>query len=1402
MSAPMPLRDRLRSNSPEPSPRPTTPLRINKQRDSPQPEQQPLSPRAMLSPRRQGAPLVARRSSSSYKHVRENQLVTKSPFRSLLPQPSPRRVSGEKRPRPVSIADQAENDHPLGFKRRQSRAFQGLLQKEPVTKSPFRRGSDSTPPDDHPPPVPPKSRHQMNARQSTSSPARPVLRTQHSAPSPARPSLVTRRLHGPRDAGGRRQRRKTVTFDPNCDVMEFDVAENELDENAFYSDDDYGVPSDDEMQQDSYDYDISQGVEDSITGMVDSMLQDTRPQTPPKPEDEEDAALLPPSPSPAKRRPVPPLHDHPEPSGTTDGVPADPFSLPHLKDENPPFNKDESYHSIRSNDSDSLDPSNLSIGNSEVSLSNLDSHSLITDTNLNADDSIISSTSFVPQADSSPPVRRRSRSPTPLEQSFDRSRDRSLEARSTPCISTSRHNSPRPGSASGSRSGSPYHQLFRPASTSSLGSLGRRSSPFITPEAVQQRLQRKSQEALRSASGSPVPASVARASQSSAHQTADTAHEGQHEDGNSEVDVSQATDPTSQPATPVHSHSHTASVRAGASVIPPPMVRGQNPTYDGVMTIDPEPQPIDPPRPTIAARAHSIDAADHRMDAKRAFEGLELDFEHGFGLGEEGMSVSAGLGTRSFSRHAGPSPGAGAAPGLGDRAIVPEQAASPRRGSMHLGDVSALDRLMEDMAQGAPMDTTADLSLVSASAAESEPEQGERSYASIRIEAVTEGVKAATFALPDIVQDDEEMKIDVDVDEHALRPPTPEGGWRALGESRLNGRGAASGRANGAPAGPPAKDAIRAREELIKAKKREARRLEEGGSSDDEAPIVRRKPVVPTMSALGVGSPATLHPGAAGGRPTRRRSMSTGDAEDILTRTPGAEQRRAAARRQEGLLDITALRGEEDPLADSINRELKKLEAPKRSKYHVREHSETIYASSDADRISHMEGAGDVDVGKAWRTLRRPSDMASPSVHEGRIVVLTELQNEYSRQIKELRAQGLGGKAHGKVFVRVTSLKGLQVPMPQQPTTVTCTLNNGIHFVTTPEALLSRECRIDQEFELIEHSKLEFTLTIKVRRDPHIVAQFKANQPPPVARPPPQPLPPPASKGGSSSRGGMRSFLGFGSPKKPKAIERAPSPALPPPQPRFQLQENLARYLKPDGSLARAFISFKDVAAHCDTRLLETAFPLIGQRLEVGSTAKALQIGEIVLQIFRLPPLQGIPPNQLPQSLEECHRGLSHVRWHKATYQQGTLTQNGGDCATWRRRHFRIIGANMIAFNDVTKRAIATIDLRKAIAVVDDRTPVLSPASGVTTRSHYDDDRMYGVERAFRLVFGPDPDQEITFFADTDGEKQRWLEVLRAMVGRIPPNPLWAEMLWQQQQEQTKALPSQPGTQVAARNPR
>jgi hypothetical protein len=137
----------------------------------------------------------------------------------------------------------------------------------------------------------------------------------------------------------------------------------------------------------------------------------------------------------------------------------------------------------------------------------------------------------------------------------------------------------------------------------------------------------------------------------------------------------------------------------------------------------------------------------------------------------------------------------------------------------------------------------------------------------------------------------------------------------------------------------------------------------------------------------------------------------------------------------------------------------------------------------------------------------------------------------------------------------------------------------------------------------------------------------------------------------------MLSFFSSSPKKQPRATPTPPPPVIP-----YKLPDNLARYLKQDGTLARALISFKDVAARCDTRLFEISYPLIGQRIEASGGPTTMELGEIVLQMFRLPPLPGVLSNQLPQSLEDCHRGLRHVAWHKVTYFEGTLTQHGGDC--------------------------------------------------------------------------------------------------------------------------------------------
>jgi hypothetical protein len=80
----------------------------------------------------------------------------------------------------------------------------------------------------------------------------------------------------------------------------------------------------------------------------------------------------------------------------------------------------------------------------------------------------------------------------------------------------------------------------------------------------------------------------------------------------------------------------------------------------------------------------------------------------------------------------------------------------------------------------------------------------------------------------------------------------------------------------------------------------------------------------------------------------------------------------------------------------------------------------------------------------------------------------------------------------------------------------------------------------------------------------------------------------------------------------------------------------------------------------------------------------------------------------------------------------------------------------MVAFNDVTRKAITTIDLKKAVSLYDDQERNMKTPASHASSSGYDDefDGPCGVERSFKLLFPGN--QRISFFADTEADKARW----------------------------------------------
>ncbi|KAJ3808317.1 hypothetical protein F5876DRAFT_46244 [Lentinula aff. lateritia] len=1352
----------------------TSPLRISKRESSPN-----------LRPTQAD---LARRSSSSYKHMRNNNLVSKSPFKSQIPTPSTpsrhtalpvsfptRRVSGEKRPRPPSMHDEAENenDRPFALKRerKQSRTFQGLIQKEPVTKSPFRQATSSS--------------TDVDLKQRKASP--PSRIPTHSGASPVRPSLVTKRMHGPRLSGAKRERRKTVTFHENCEVVEFSRDEDESSE-VFESDEDdnYGNAAEDEVDffgegkneetpHDSYeDIELSDqepeeqlelDADTSITGLVDEIFAGShQTSTPPRhhpnelPPDLETEDGIPlgrthhadrviryhqeheshpfvePAPHTIVHTPTFPIH-----ATAASSPPSTPSHRNRLS--SPPLGRSTHFERLQSTriEEEAIDRDVKMLPDSPSPMK------LSSKTHLDE----ASMEGLVPKFElPDSPVRRDYPTgsdpfamPNLQDESLPLDAGSFVQDDSIMSATTTEHSEVNISALEkelGNEVGFEW-RLAREASFTQADSPTsapvRRSPLPPIPSSVPHRI---SSPAMRSSSplsprgsvspfASPIgarprsnrddvhrrflrPRSFGSASPSGSPKiNVDGGRDDHKEQLDSEINLEREIEKDA-------SSIMTAVTENSAQMATIETAEKRKVVAVGVV------------------QEHEPAETEASMEAPAFTNSKKLKFDLGskFGLGKLGFLDLELSSSEDLTTPSAPNKSV-----LGFELNTKSPKVPPKFiQNMPVGSVnvrmdmrSALDRLMDDVASvgGSTLEEPHDVSMTTT--------EEDAPGSQLMQRAATDSVVVGSLG------------------------PPPESSVHSAMPSRN-----ASTSSSIAPP-PPPKDNIRAREAMIIEKRRKLRRMEEGDDDDRPLGLARAQLSVPT------------------GRPSRRRSMSTGDAEDL-----GAKRRGVALRGQDSQLSLdvnTSPTGSDDALSDEIEKELKKNihgSEKKKKKYFIREHEGTIYASSD---VSHMAGPGDVNAGKAWRTVRRPSDM-----------------NEYAKQIREFRNQEKPGKAYGKVFVKVLGAKGLVVPMPAEQTAVSCTLNNGIHFVTTPDFRLGKDCRIEQEFELIEHSKLEFTLTLKVRRDPHIIAQFKAIVPPAPPRPPPMVANPSSS---SSKSSGMRSFF-HSSPKKNKDKDKRQNTPPPPPPPQLppqRLTENLARYLKPDGTLARAFVSFKDIAGRCDTRLFETTFPLIGQRAELGNKFSTLQVGELVLQVFRLPPLPGLPPEELPQSLEECHRGLRHVNWHKMTYFEGTLTQNGGDCSSWRRRRFRVIGANLVAFNDVTKRVTATINLRNAIAVEDNQDPhkrdgaVRSPASGAGR--YYDEyDGLFGVERSFRLVF---PEEEILFFADTDEEKARWLEILNALVGHIPPHPLWAELLWQRQEDLNKAKRAQPQAANSAPGP-
>lgn len=151
----------------------------------------------------------------------------------------------------------------------------------------------------------------------------------------------------------------------------------------------------------------------------------------------------------------------------------------------------------------------------------------------------------------------------------------------------------------------------------------------------------------------------------------------------------------------------------------------------------------------------------------------------------------------------------------------------------------------------------------------------------------------------------------------------------------------------------------------------------------------------------------------------------------------------------------------------------------------------------------------------------------------------------------------------------------------------------------------------------------------------------------------------------------------------------------------------------------------------------------------------------------------------------------------------------------------------MICFNEITKKPTVKIDLSKAIAVEDNNDPLTpspiassadtpSEARTSTSSSTYRSatvkkgfslpqeeelDESYNVERSFRITF--EDGERISFFADTDEEKTRWLDCFKKVLQNEVSNvPVWASLAFDLlKRRNTEKRQSQTDPNVASSTP-
>ncbi|KAL7338235.1 Proteophosphoglycan ppg4 [Rhodotorula toruloides] len=270
------------------------------------------------------------------------------------------------------------------------------------------------------------------------------------------------------------------------------------------------------------------------------------------------------------------------------------------------------------------------------------------------------------------------------------------------------------------------------------------------------------------------------------------------------------------------------------------------------------------------------------------------------------------------------------------------------------------------------------------------------------------------------------------------------------------------------------------------------------------------------------------------GRPTRRRSRSTGDASI-------AETSSTALQAQLTMPELGFERKAGDAgFGSSVLESLDDIYNSRNRTYRVRDD----FTGSRA---------GD----------KRPSDVHAIN----RSLSTMSVNSQSVRKSREYAGQLF-------VLLRDVSFEGM--PMPRQRVSVTATLDNGRQKVDAAVRELSGKVSLKKEFELICNQDLAFSIHFSVPRPPPSSTPTLPSAPSPAPTPPASP---------SKTHRALRLFS---SPKKKPTPIKTPTAPPPTPDPFFD-------YVSSDGQLATARVTFASEAGKCRLQKSRILVPFVSK---------------------------------------------------------------------------------------------------------------------------------------------------------------------------------------------------------------